>query len=59
VPAALSNDQDPGEEIMNKPKTAARKNKTPKAEARNLKVKTSVKAGGLRINRCEILQRQV
>ena len=50
---------------MKKPKTAGKKNKPPKAKAKSLKVKTSVKAGsfswgeGAGSNRCEILRRKV
>jgi hypothetical protein len=44
---------------MNRPKTPAKTNKTPKSKAKSLKVKTSVKAGGLTQNRCEIVQCKV
>jgi hypothetical protein len=48
-----------GELSMNRPKTAAKTNKTAKAKAKSLKVKTSVKAGGYTTNRCEFLRRMV
>ena len=44
---------------MKKPMTAAKLHKTPKAKTRSLKVRTSVKAGGVFQNRCEILCRKV
>ena len=42
---------------MNKPKSASKTNKAAKTKARNLKVRTSVKAGGIQNNRCETLRR--
>ena len=44
---------------MNKTKTAAKADKTPKAKTKSLKVRTRVKAGGIWSNRCEILRRKV
>jgi hypothetical protein len=48
---------------MNKPKSAAKTNTTPKAKAKSLQVKTNVKAGvggrGPGTQRCEVLRRRV
>ena len=49
-----------GEPIVNKPKSAAKNNKTPKSKAESLKLKTNVKAGrGPGGQRCEVLRRKV
>ena len=41
-------------------KATAKTNKTSKSKAKSLKVRTNVKAGGIRLsNRCEILCRKV
>ena len=44
---------------MNKPKSAAKTNKSAKAKAKSLKVRSNVKAGGFALNRCAILRREV
>jgi hypothetical protein len=48
-----------GEPIVNQPKSAARKSKTRKSNARSLKVRTKVRAGKVTMNRCEALQRRI
>ena len=44
---------------MNKPKSAAKTNKSAKAKAKSLKIRTNVKAGGYQLNRCVIFRRKV
>jgi hypothetical protein len=44
---------------MNQAMKSAKTNKSPRAKLESLKVKTSVKAGGLTQNRCEIVQCKV
>ena len=44
---------------MNKPKSATKTSKSAKAKAKNLKVRSNVKAGGFSLNRCAILRRKV
>ena len=44
---------------MNKPKAAGKLNKAQKAKAKNLNVRTNVKAGSGYLNRCENLRRKV
>ena len=45
---------------MNKAKTATATSKTVKRKSKSLKVRTNVKAGGIRMqNRCETLQHPV
>jgi hypothetical protein len=49
-----------GEPNVDKPKSAAKSNKSRKTKVKSLKVTTNVKAGGLNVgNRCETLRRKV
>ena len=48
-----------GELIMNKRKSVAKTNKGAKGKAKILKVRTNVKAGGTKYQRCETWQRHV